>query len=328
MIASIIIPVYNAHDTIIPCLNSLINQSLDSDTYEIICVNDGSQDNSLTLLESYVSSIPLTVINQVNSGPATARNRGSRVAKGEIILFTDSDCELHHNWLKEMLRPFKDGEVIGVQGCYRTKQTSSISLLDQFDIEYRYKKMVKAGNIDSIGTYSAAYRKEAFLAEGGFNTDYKSASGEDFELSFKLFQRGYKMVLSENAFCYHKHPDKWLKYLITKFKRGYWRVLLYKNVKNKVLNDTYTSLVMKTQFSMVLLFFISSPILFIENKYSIFPLIFLLMFLILCVPFISFTIRRNFNVALISPFIIFMRSLFFMAGMILGLFHTFTGKLQ
>lgn len=328
MKASIIIPVYNAKKTIKSCLDSLIRQDFSKDKYEIICVDDGSTDDSVEIMKSFQSEIPIKIITKENAGPAVARNIGAFNANGEIILFTDSDCELDSIWLEEMIKPFADERVGGVQGVYRTKQKELISLLDQIDIECRYKKMGKNKYIDSIGTYSAAYRRKLFIELGGFNVNYKTACGEDFEFSFLVSKNGYNLVLAENAFCYHRHPETLMKYLRTKFIRGYWRTLLYKNNKDKILNDTYTSSIMKLQYIVVVFSLFSLLISLINTKYLIVSLGVLGIFWILCIPFVLFASSKNLTVALISPFVLFLRAIFFIAGMSLGIISVFSGKLK
>lgn len=87
---SIIIPVYNTAFYLETCLKSLITQTLEE--IEIICVNDGSTDNSAEILEEYARlDSRITVINQENNGQSSARNKGIDAAKGEYIGFLDSD---------------------------------------------------------------------------------------------------------------------------------------------------------------------------------------------------------------------------------------------
>lgn len=100
---SIIIPVYNNEKYLEKCLKSIVDQ--DFDDYEIICVNDGSIDNSLTILQNYQKHYKrIKVINQENRGPGGARNTGINYAKGKYIVFIDSDDFL----LPKMLRSVFD----------------------------------------------------------------------------------------------------------------------------------------------------------------------------------------------------------------------------
>ena len=98
---SIIIPVFNSEKYLFGSLNSIINQTLKE--IEIICINDGSYDNSLNILNYYKKiDNRVIIINQKNKGVNSARNSGLKIAKGEFILFFDSDDQLKSNALEIM----------------------------------------------------------------------------------------------------------------------------------------------------------------------------------------------------------------------------------
>lgn len=96
---SIIIPVYNVEKYLNQCLDSVFAQTFTD--FEVICVNDGSTDGSLKILEEYKAKyLNLVVISQQNSGAAGARNTGIKIAKGKYICFFDSDDWIEHHCLK------------------------------------------------------------------------------------------------------------------------------------------------------------------------------------------------------------------------------------
>lgn len=85
---SVIIPVYNTERYLPRCLDSVLSNTYDN--LEVICINDGSTDNSINILDNYkVSDERVVVINQKNSGVSAARNAGINVATGESIAFID-----------------------------------------------------------------------------------------------------------------------------------------------------------------------------------------------------------------------------------------------
>lgn len=97
---SIIIPVYNSEKYLKECLDSIVNQTFED--IEIICVNDGSTDNSLNILEEYANNDNrIMIISQENSGQGSARNNGLNNAVGEYIYFMDSDDILETDTLKD-----------------------------------------------------------------------------------------------------------------------------------------------------------------------------------------------------------------------------------
>lgn len=98
---SIIIPVYNTSKYLKRCITSITNQSLKE--IEIICVNDGSTDNSLEILKKYgKEDNRIKIINKKNEGPSKARNEALKIAKGKYCLNIDSDDWIEQEYLKEI----------------------------------------------------------------------------------------------------------------------------------------------------------------------------------------------------------------------------------
>ena len=94
---SVIVPVYNTSKYLSKCIDSLINQTFDD--YEIIFINDGSTDNSANVIKKYKNS-KIKLINKKNEGQALARNLGIKKAKGDYIMFVDSDDYIDKDTLK------------------------------------------------------------------------------------------------------------------------------------------------------------------------------------------------------------------------------------
>ena len=86
---SVIVPVYNVEKYIEKCIESIFNNQIND--VEIIIVNDGSTDNSRNIINKYAERDNIVIIDQENAGLSAARNSGLKIAKGEYILFLDSD---------------------------------------------------------------------------------------------------------------------------------------------------------------------------------------------------------------------------------------------
>ena len=98
---SIIIPIYNSEEYIEECLNSLMKQTFKN--FEIICINDGSTDNSLKILKIYEKlDDRIHILTQNNSGPGIARNIGMNISKGEYLIFLDSDDIFEDTMVEEL----------------------------------------------------------------------------------------------------------------------------------------------------------------------------------------------------------------------------------
>lgn len=110
---SIIIPVYNTASYLPLCFQSLVNQSYTS--LEIIFINDGSSDNSLTLINSFIANNPqleCVLINQEHKGPSVARNNGIDQATGDLILFLDSDDSLSYHAISSLVELSNDVDIV------------------------------------------------------------------------------------------------------------------------------------------------------------------------------------------------------------------------
>ena len=96
---SVIIPVYNVESYLRECLDSVLCQTFQD--WEAICVNDGSSDNSLAILDEYAAKDSrFKVVSQANGGLSAARNTGIDNASGEYIVFLDSDDWIEYNTLE------------------------------------------------------------------------------------------------------------------------------------------------------------------------------------------------------------------------------------
>lgn len=127
---SIIVPIYNVEKYINKCLDSLTNQTLKE--IEIICINDGSTDNSLKLLENYKNKDSrIVLINQKNSGQSAARNKGVEIAKGEYIGFVDSDDWIDSNFFERLYESAKrtdsDIATAGIYSCHSFNKRKFLS---------------------------------------------------------------------------------------------------------------------------------------------------------------------------------------------------------
>ena len=124
---SIIVPVYNVEKYLSFCLDSLVNQTFKD--IEIICVNDGSTDNSAEVLEHYAGfDKRIKIINKENGGLSSARNAGLDIASGEYIYFLDGDDYIEPDLLEQGIKFFKDGiDLVAFNYRYVTPQGKNIA---------------------------------------------------------------------------------------------------------------------------------------------------------------------------------------------------------
>ncbi|WP_296311594.1 glycosyltransferase family 2 protein [Winogradskyella sp. UBA3174] len=109
---SIVIPVYNAAIFLSLCLESLLNQDIDSKDYEILVIDDGSSDNSLSIANSFSDRYDhINVHSKLNGGVGSARNKGLALAKGAYIYFIDPDDYLAKDVLNTILKKAEDNKL-------------------------------------------------------------------------------------------------------------------------------------------------------------------------------------------------------------------------
>lgn len=324
MRVSVIVPAYNSERTIGQCLDSLISQTVRRSDYEIIVVDDGSTDGTADIVGKYTG---VKLIRQDNAGPAAARNKGAFESSSEIILFTDADCTPSRNWMEEMVAPFDaDAEIAGVKGSYLTNQMELSARFVQIEYQDKYDLLLRHEYIDFIDTYSAGFKRDAFLRFKGYDTNFPVACAEDVELSFRMSNSGLKMVFNPKAVVYHMHPDSWAAYFKKKYKFAFWRMVAVMKNRNKMIKDAHTPQLMKLQtllapvMAMALILWLSN------NKLCILPAAVLLLFLLSTIPFTIKAVKRDPATGALSPIVLIGRSLFQFVGIAGGLFKAITIK--
>lgn len=315
---SVVIPAFNAAETLSETLIALRGQSVSSSQYEVIVIDDGSTDETAALAQRF----GVNCVSQPNRGPAAARNHGVRVATGEIILFTDADCVPDQDWVRQMTQPFCNERTVGVKGAYRTRQPQLAARFAQAEFEDRYDLLQKVTAIDMVDTYSAAFRREVFITIGLFDESFPVANNEDTELSYRLCAAGYLLEFNPAALVYHRHPDSFGKYLTVKFKRGYWRMVVYREYPEKAFKDTYTPLVIKLQTLMAAcaLPLTLSAVLF--PWLVPFASLLYLAIMVSSIPFSIKTFKKDPVIGCISPLVVLGRAVVFALGCLFSLFHT------
>lgn len=202
---SIIVPVYNSEKYIHRCLDSILNQTYTD--LEIVLVNDGSTDRSLSILEAYaVKDTRIKVVSQENQGVAAARNIGLDNATGDYILYVDSDDWIEKNMVERMVELSANVDIVF---CGNDAATSSIIRDKSVDIKIKnwnhekiISEFIKHKMISGMLWNKLIKRS---LTEGcRFNP--KTGYGEDAEFLWQVLQHT-KFMCVTNEILYHHVPD-------------------------------------------------------------------------------------------------------------------------
>lgn len=310
---SIVIPAFNCEKTIAGTLESVLALDFPEDK-EVIVVDDGSQDRTPDIIKSFPS---VKYIRQDNAGPAAARNFGARETAADIIFFTDADCSPHPDWIQKMLPFFRESKIAVVAGSYGISNPSNplawcIHKEIMFRHEFLMPKYPKA-----FGSYNFAIRKKVFEEVGGFNPEYRHASGEDNDLSYKILAAGYRICFEKEALVDHYHPSRLHKYLFEQYRHGFWRVKMYLQHPAMSAGDDYTFWkdIMEVLF---VVFFLLELILVFWNPAFLGFIIFVITSLILLEIIFSILIVRNISKSIYFTYVLFLRSFTRTFGFIVG----------
>ncbi len=176
--ASVVIATHNREDILRRTLEEMLKQ--DFSDYEVIVVDDGSRDNTKSVLQEFSKNNKISTISYAKSGgPAKARNKGIDRANGEIIAIMDDDCIPAKNWLGNLISVFKQNPKIGITSSY-----------------------------SEFGGTSTAYRKELLLKSGKFDETFPFSNREDTDTVFKIQDLGFEVKKVKADFEHvHKQPQ-------------------------------------------------------------------------------------------------------------------------
>ena len=227
---SIIIPVYNRPDEIDELLQSLTNQTY-TENFEVIVVEDGSENISKEIVEGYSEILNIQYFLKQNTGAGKSRNYGMEKANGNYFIIFDSDCIIPPKYLEEVEKALTENYTDAYGGPDAAHESFTII---QKAINYSMTSVFTTGGIrgkkNSVGkfqprSFNLGISKKAFEKTQGFS-DLKI--GEDIDLTFRLWNEGFQTQLIENAFVYHKRRATFKQFFKQTFKFGEARPFINK----------------------------------------------------------------------------------------------------
>ena len=225
---SVIVPMYNDEKYIAKCLASIFNSGYPA--FEVIVVNDGSIDDSLAIAKRF----PCRIVDlKKNSGVSNARNQGANVAKGEILVFFDSDVVIERDTISKFVMALESPDV-KICECHvhpRSLVKGFAPALIAITWNYDHKVMGKEPSY--LSTMAFSIYKGVFDDIGQFNTSLGFAGGgEEFEIGVPIHQHGYSIFLDQSIHVDHHYQHFWPRFE-TLFRRSYvyGKIVLQRNYK-------------------------------------------------------------------------------------------------
>lgn len=209
---SVVVPVYNVEKYLKECIDSIINQTLED--IEIICVNDGSTDSSLEILNDYAKKDSrIIVINKSNSGYGHTMNMGLNAASGEYIGIIESDDFADKNMFEDLYKLAKEYDADIVKGdWYNYWSKNKFARKNNRISSAKTLKLTNSKQDKSLlrinpSVWSAIYKKE-FLNKYNIRfLETPGASYQDLAFSFKVFALAEKVILTDKAYLYYRQDN-------------------------------------------------------------------------------------------------------------------------
>ncbi|WP_420553149.1 glycosyltransferase [Tenacibaculum aiptasiae] len=227
---SIIVPVYNRPKEIDELLESLTKQDFQHN-FEVLIIEDGSENSSEEIVDSYKEKLNLHYFFKENSGAGASRNYGMEKASGNYFIILDSDVIVPQQYLSEVYQRLEEKYTDAFGGPDAAHE--SFTTL-QKAINYSMTSILTTGGIrgkkKGVGkfqprSFNFGLSKKAFLATKGFS---KMKTGEDIDLSFRLWEEGFETQLIETAYVYHKRRSTIKQFFKQTFSFGTARPILNK----------------------------------------------------------------------------------------------------
>lgn len=234
MFFSVVIPTYNRQPILEKCLRALEHQQLRNnsvvDGYEVVVVDDGSTDGTLQWIEYHANEFPhVRSLAQDHKGPAAARNLGVEQAKGDTIIFIDSDLVVTEHFLQAHADALVQGQQQLGNNCLFTYG----AVINTCNFDHPTSEPYKITDFSAayFATGNVAIAREWLEKAGLFDTRFQLYGWEDLELGVRLKNLGLKLIKCPAAVGYHWHPPFALeqipKLIEKEIQRGRMGVLFY-----------------------------------------------------------------------------------------------------
>jgi glycosyltransferase involved in cell wall biosynthesis len=226
---SIIVPLYNRPDEIDELLDSLTKQT--HKYFEVIIVEDGSTMKADGIINKYKSVLTIQYFYKENEGPGLTRNYGAQFANGKYLIFFDSDCIVPKDYMQTVANYLTTHDADFFGGPDRANKNFTPI---QKAINYSMTSFFTTGGIRGgknqlekfhPRSFNLGVKKSAFNSIKGFS---ELRFGEDIDLSIRLFNKGYKSALINDAWVYHKRRTDFKKFFRQIYNSGIARINLFK----------------------------------------------------------------------------------------------------
>jgi len=232
---SFVVPIRNGAPFLRETFQSIFAQA-DGRPMEVIAVDDRSTDGSSEILRQLTALWPIRIVAGEGRGAAAALNAGIRAAQHPIVCQVDQDVVVRAGWMALLLEALADPDVAAAQGYYVTDRSANLfARVTGFDLEQRYAA-IPGRDTDHVCTGNSAYRLTALREAGLF--DERLGYGYDNDLSYRLRDAGYRLVLCRAAKSVHSWREGFVGYCRQQYGFGYGRIDVVMKRPRRVVGDS------------------------------------------------------------------------------------------
>ena len=233
---SIIVCIYNEEKYLQQCINALLKQNYPKEKYEIIVIDDGSEDASPEICKKAINNnkgrLPFIQYALIqHSGISVGRNTGAYLSQGDIIAYIDGDAVADKNWITELVKAFGNDKTIGVVGG-KIEVLNNKNFIPRFihiarHCQFFGPKIFK----NHLTAANLAFRKDVFKTLGGFYEEF-IRRGEEPAFCNKVFKK-YRFNAAPLAIVYHEMPSTFLTWLTLEYIEAYSEQFVEKTKNEK-----------------------------------------------------------------------------------------------
>jgi len=329
-LVSVVVPSYNSASTLRECLKSIQNQ--DYADIEIIVIDDNSKDKSVEIAEKFHARV---IRNEQNMGAAEARNIGARKAKGQALLFVDSDVVLENGLISKAVNYMTEHrEVDAVVGVFNPKNRfrNFASQYKHLYLCYYFKKQDL--KVHYLNTSFTMVRKKVFSEFNGFDAGISKSISEDIELGMRMAESGKVIHQLKDLQVEHLKKYSFWEFIRTDLRRS--RRIFRLFLKKKLLKQTEgkesyglkpINIYASIPFPFLIIIFAVLQLLYPSTIFISLFLVFNAIFIGLNMDYWIFLLReRGLIFASRSTFITFLDMLIMSVGSFIGLISFLLGK--
>lgn len=209
---TIVIPAYNAADSVERLLTSLENQDYPKEALETLVINDASRDDTAEKIENFKNKSSLEIVllkNITNKGNGPAKNDGIKAASGDILFFLDDHCWIpSRTFITDTVAYLKSSEAIGVCGAYRVSNDSDWNIVRDIRRNHFYNKATETKitlkNFTTFSIVVSAFKRKE-INQYSFPINFGQHGAEDTLLQLRLLHDGKQLNYNPKFFVYHDH---------------------------------------------------------------------------------------------------------------------------